>query len=837
MGMRFLSGSLFLTVLFALFCAGCGSGGGSGSGNPPPSPDFSIGVSPGTLTLTSGTSTTFNVNVTPLNGFTGSVTIQVSNLPSGVTVVPGTSFTITASSPQTVTVNVASTVAAGTYPVGLAAISGSISHSSGVALTVQAPVNPDFSLSVTPSSLNLPPGGQGTFQISMQPSGGFSGDVEVQITGLPAGTTMSPTGPFALGSTATQTVTVAAALNTSGGSYSLSVAATSGTLSHAASEGLTIGNFPAQPSRAGFVRTDDTPGGVVYDQAHQRVYVTNPVAGTVDVISSVTYQILRRIPVPSPAGIDISPDNSTVFVGTETQAVYALDTATMALTARYLAPLNHLDATFVLSEPPEAPVAAPDGTVLLTVNGQIVKWNPATNQATTLASNPPVGFQYGLAEGPMARSAGHSKVIFSNDLSTSTVYVFNEMTNTFSAPLTFNGYASAVAVNPAGTQFAVAWVDNNSFQALITFLDANLKTLAQVSGGGNILYSLDGKTLYESGIWNGQLPAIGLMSATTYSLTGLKPLFASNVGNRAPITMAATPLATDETGRVFGSADHGLAIDDVTDQRTYTGSEVYPIYDLSAVPDNGPLGQSTSIQIETSDIPVSNIWFGPLAGSYIGDDPYLSVDTAALNQAGPMNIRMEDDDKVEAWMPQAYTYGSVLSPGPDIATSASGGTSIRLFGFGLGNNAAAVGTNWAAGTTISFAGTDGTISSATGLPEAAPTATYPFPLWDLTVKTPAVNAGVGDIVATTPSGTSTLHSTYHALNIQSYAMDGTPLSAAYDPTRQKLYIAVADHIDVFSLSSKSFLSTIRAAHAEQHKAAGRAGFNARRQGSNCCQLG
>ena len=804
----------FLSIVFSAFMllsTGCGSDGGSGTTkNPPPVPDFSIAISPQTLTLTSGTSNSFQVSVTPLNGFTGSVTIQVSNLPSGVTLNPAAPFSIAASSSQTITINVASTVAAASYTVNLSATSGSLSHSATVALAVQAPVNPGFSLSVTPSSITLPPGAQGTFQITLQPFGGFSGEAEVEISGLPAGVTMSPPGAFALGSSEPQTVTLATSINMSGGSYTLSVNASSGALSQSASEALTIGNSAPLPSRADFVRTDDTPGDIVYDQTHQCVYVTNPVAGTVDVISSQTYQILRRIPVPSPAGIDISPDNSTVFIGTGTQAVYALNTANMAITARYLVPNNQASASVVLAQPPEAPVAAPDGTVLISLSNEIVKWNPATNQTTTVLSNPPAGFQYGLAEGPMARSAGHTKLILSNNLSTSTVYVYDTATNTFSAPLTFNGYASTVAANPAGTQFAVAWVDNTSQEPWITFLDANLNTLAKVSGGGNILYSNDGSTLYESGIWNGQLPAIGTMSATTYTLTALKPLYASNEGNQAPPTTASTPMATDETGRIFGSADHGLAIDDITGAHTYAGTEVYPYDDLFAVPDAGPAGQQTSIEIKTSDTPVSAIWFGSLAGSYAGDSPYLSVTTAAVNQTGPVNIRIEDAGNAEVWMPQAYTFGAVLASGPDLAGPASGGVSVPLFGYGLGNNAAAAGTSMAAGTTITFGGVPATISSAySDPPETPPTATYPFPLWDVTVTVPAVKAGAGDIVATTASGASTLHSAYHALNTQSYAMDGTPNSMIYDPTRQQLYIAVTDHVDVFSLASKSFSSAIQ----------------------------
>jgi DNA-binding beta-propeller fold protein YncE len=807
MGNRSYPASLAILFVAVAGLTACSSGSGSSQVQTPA--DFSISVSPGSLSLPAGSSSTFQLTLTPSGGFSGFATVQVSNLPAGITLTPASPFSVAASSSQSVTVSVASTVSAASYTVDFTATSGSLSHSTSANFFVLAPVNPGYSLMVNPTSLILRPGAQGTFQLSMQPSGGFAGDVEVQFSGLPSGVTTNPVGPFALGSSQPAAITVATSGDISDGSYNLQIASSAGTLSQMANEALGIVTGVSPPSRADFVRTDDTPGAAIYDEAHKCVYETNPIAGTVDVISTQTHQILRRIAVPSPAGIDISPDDSTVFIGTETQAIYAVNTANLAITGRYLVPMNQQSAPVVFAQPPQAPVAAPDGTVLLSLSDQIVKWDPATNQFATVLSNAPVGFGYGPAGSPTARSAGHSKVIISNDLSTSTVYVYDTTMNTFSAPLTFNGYASAVAVNPAGTQFAVAWSDNSG--EWITFLDANLNTLATVTGGGNLLYSSDGSTLYESGIWFGQLPGIGELSASTYTLTSVKPLYSSNAGNGGgmPIVTVSLPMTTDETGLVFGSANHGLGINDMNDSRNYTSKEVYPDFDLFAVPDNGPVGQISVVEIETTDIPVSAAWFGPAAGGYISDEPYLSLNTGSVSQAGPVNIRMEDQDNVEAWMPQAYTYGSVLANGPDLAGPAAGGVSVPIFGYGLGDNANLPGSGWSANTNITFSGVEGPISTAYSAPSSAPGPyPYPFPLWQLTVNTPVAPQGSGDIVATTSSGSSTLHSAYHALNFQTYAMDGTPDSMIFDSTRQQFYIAVGDHVDVFSLASKSFSSPI-----------------------------
>src|SRR5207249_701792 len=48
-------------------------------------PDYTLSASPGSLTVTQGTSGSSTIAVSPLNGFTGSVTLSAAALPSGVT--------------------------------------------------------------------------------------------------------------------------------------------------------------------------------------------------------------------------------------------------------------------------------------------------------------------------------------------------------------------------------------------------------------------------------------------------------------------------------------------------------------------------------------------------------------------------------------------------------------------------------------------------------------------------------------------------------------------------------------------------------------------------------
>ena len=54
---------------------------------------------------------------------------------------------------------------------------------------------PDFSLAVSPSSLNLPAGTSGSVSVFVTGSNGFSSPVTLEVTALPPGVTFSPADP------------------------------------------------------------------------------------------------------------------------------------------------------------------------------------------------------------------------------------------------------------------------------------------------------------------------------------------------------------------------------------------------------------------------------------------------------------------------------------------------------------------------------------------------------------------------------------------------------------------------------------------------------------------
>ena len=186
-------------------------------------PDFSLSASPSSLSLAPGANGTSTITVTPAGGFAGAVDLTISGLPAGASA----SFSPTpATSTSTLTVN-AGTAPAGTSTLTVTGTSGTLTHTTTVTLTVTGA--PDFSLSASPSSVSVAQGAGGSSTVRVTPQNGFSGSVNLSVSGLPSGAT----GSFNPASTtSTSVLTLSAAATTPVGTYTLTVTGTSGALTH-----------------------------------------------------------------------------------------------------------------------------------------------------------------------------------------------------------------------------------------------------------------------------------------------------------------------------------------------------------------------------------------------------------------------------------------------------------------------------------------------------------------------------------------------------------------------------------------------------------------------------
>ncbi len=117
----------------------CGGGG---------SPDFSLSANPTSLSVAQGSSGTSTITINPIDGFTGSVNLSASGLPTGVTAGFSPNPATTTS---TLTLTVGAGAATGTSTITITGMSGSLSHQTTVQLTVTSSGGPVVSL--TPTSL------------------------------------------------------------------------------------------------------------------------------------------------------------------------------------------------------------------------------------------------------------------------------------------------------------------------------------------------------------------------------------------------------------------------------------------------------------------------------------------------------------------------------------------------------------------------------------------------------------------------------------------------------------------------------------------------------------
>jgi len=100
--------------------------------------------------------------------------------------------------------------------------------------------NPDFTLSASPASQSVTQGGSTTYTVTLSPTGGFTGSVDLTISGLPAGATASFAPTPITGGSGTSTLTVTTAASTPAGSFPLTITGASGTTTHTASATLVV---------------------------------------------------------------------------------------------------------------------------------------------------------------------------------------------------------------------------------------------------------------------------------------------------------------------------------------------------------------------------------------------------------------------------------------------------------------------------------------------------------------------------------------------------------------------------------------------------------------------
>ena len=404
----------------------------------------------------------------------------------------------------------------------------------------------------------------------------------------------------------------------------------------------------------------------------------------------------------------------------------------------------------------------------------------------------------------VARSADGTKSIFADaeTFGAGGVTIYDSTADAFVASRPFTDSTFAVAANPNGTQFAVA-VNNQG----IFLLDANLNTVGVAPVGGfttGLLYSSDGKDLFVASVPN-NVPLISTIDAATFRIVGQAPAYASNIAyfTRVPPLFIEKPMAADQTGMIFGAADHGVALDDSADYQNISATATPPVWTIIADPAEGPLNTTTAVNILTQSFnSTPDIWFGNLRGinPSVSSSGQAQAIAPASPTAGPVNVKTISPEGVEGNMPEGFTYGAVAADFPVLAASPSGGVTAEMFGYGFGSDFAGQPVQ------VQFGSQNGSVSYGNLFPAEEP---YPFPLDDVRVVVPPGPPGPADIRITSMAGTAVIPGGLHYVqSVNDYSSPDTFQYILYDPKRQQLYLNAGSHIDVFSLPSRQYLSPI-----------------------------
>jgi hypothetical protein len=199
-------------------------------------PYFTLDVQPETHSLVQGESAVYTVTLSAQYGFTDSVDLSASGLPTSTNATFGNNpLTPPASTPLTITTT--TSTPADDYVLQVQATGDGITRTQLITLEVQP--RSTFILDVQPETHSLIQGESAVYTITLSAHHGFAGSVYLGVSGLPSGTNAT-FGSDPLIPPASTPLTITTSTSTPANDYVLQVQATGGGISHTQSVTLEV---------------------------------------------------------------------------------------------------------------------------------------------------------------------------------------------------------------------------------------------------------------------------------------------------------------------------------------------------------------------------------------------------------------------------------------------------------------------------------------------------------------------------------------------------------------------------------------------------------------------
>ncbi len=819
--MRCVSVLAFVAVLgVCLAMQGCGWGG-----NPQ---DFALHVTPGSMSVQAGTSgPPLSFAVERILYFDGVVTATVTPPPGIACSLSPCVVQTAAAAANAITLSAAATLPVGNYTVPVHAVSGALSHDSSLTLTVLAPAAtsgpvpspplppvpaPDFTLGITPVSAAVLAGNPTPpYSFTVTRSNGQTAPVTV-TSSLPAGFTCSasPCGALVSGAASGNAFTLTPSSTVAAGTYTATFTGTDGVNTHVVSASVTVaaapnqappvtpapvavappvvpsgcrttpyvGDAPHAPDGMRFAYTGAasfTPEGftelshLVYDSMHNVVFQSNASLNEVDVISPNDMALIARIPVPEPAGIDLSPDGRTLYVASLSPYFYSIDTSLFCVTGRagIMADLRG-NLTMNTSEELLVPLevaSLSDGSVAVRLivhgsgAGAVALWTPQGSR--TLATN---------VYGGMVRSGDRKHLFIWGNGTSGSLARYDVSTGT-AAAIAANPYSfpEVYAVNQDGSRIL-----GLSDCCALSLMDGNLNVLASANVRfPSVLAAPDFSRFY---VQPQDAPAsqLDVRDGSTLALLGSIPAAPQDGPGKW------LPSGFDGSGRILITVDYGMDSVPV----------VPPVPGLAAPNIDQGLVPATPFPSLATSLNGAGLTASPLVtfnGAPATDVQFVNVNVINLT-APSLNTDCVDVEAMfpngsAAMQPLGYCYRPrVLYLSGDAGPSAGGGK-LTLYGVGVGDTRVG-----AAATRVRIGGVDATAASVQGGGSSASA----VETTQLTVTAPPGHAGTADIEVIAPGGGSTLlpHAyTYVDTTTTALSSSVSPVQMIFDRARQRILIS------------------------------------------------